>query len=78
MHQSAKQRAEHDAGRAAELAKGATCHTHSHSVAPHLLEAGTDIRTIQTLLGHKEVRTTMIYTHIIGRGSLGVISPLDR
>jgi site-specific recombinase XerD len=64
----------HDAGRAAELAKRATC----HSFATHPLEAGTDIRTIQTLLGHKDGRTTMIDVHIVDRGPLGVISPLDR
>ncbi|XXU52485.1 tyrosine-type recombinase/integrase [Sorangium sp. So ce1078] len=72
------QRAVHDAGRAAGLNKRATCHTLRHSFATHLLEAGTDIRTIQTLFGHKEVRTTMIYAHIVDRGPLGVISPLDR
>ncbi|WP_437914616.1 phage integrase N-terminal SAM-like domain-containing protein [Sorangium sp. So ce302] len=75
---SAVQRAVHDAGRAAELAKRATCRPFRQSFAPHLLEAGIDIRTIQTLLGHKDGRTTMIDIHIVDRGPLGVISPLDR
>ncbi|XYH93194.1 tyrosine-type recombinase/integrase [Sorangium sp. So ce1128] len=78
LHESAAQRAMHDAGRAAGLTRRATCHTLRHIFAIHLLEAGTDIRTIQPLLGHKDVRTTTIYTHIVGRGPLGVISPLDR
>ncbi|WP_437942788.1 tyrosine-type recombinase/integrase [Sorangium sp. So ce341] len=76
MHESAVQGAVHDAGRAAGLTNRATCHTLRHSFAIHLLEAGT-IRATQTLLGHKNVRTTMIYTHIVDRGPLGVLSPLD-
>ncbi|WP_437596563.1 tyrosine-type recombinase/integrase [Sorangium sp. So ce590] len=75
---SAVQRAVHDVGRAAELAKRATCRPLRHSFASHLLEAGIDIRTVQALLGHKDVRTTMIDTHIVDRGPLGVISPLGR
>ncbi|WP_437708909.1 tyrosine-type recombinase/integrase [Sorangium sp. So ce448] len=75
---SAVQRAVHDAGRAAELAKRATCQPLRHSFATHLLEASIDIRTIQTLLGHKDGRITMIDTYVVDRGALGVISPLDR
>ncbi|WP_433926609.1 tyrosine-type recombinase/integrase [Sorangium cellulosum] len=78
LHESAVQRAMHDAGRAAGRTKRATCHTVRHSFATHLLEAGTDIRTTQTMLGHKDVRTTISYAHIVGHGPLGVISPLDR
>ncbi|MDC0683121.1 tyrosine-type recombinase/integrase [Sorangium sp. wiwo2] len=78
MHESAAQRAVRDAGRAAGLAKRATCQPLRHSFATNLLEAGIDRRTIQTLLGHNDVRTTMIYTHVIDRGLLDVISPLDR
>ena len=78
VHETAVQKAVRDAARRAGIPKHVTCHTLRHSFATHILETGTDIRTIQTLLGHKDIRTTMIYTHIVDRGPLGVISPLDR
>ncbi|MEO6596742.1 MAG: integron integrase [Planctomycetota bacterium] len=77
LHETVVQKEVHIAARVAGLAKNATPHTFRHSFATHLLEDGYDIRTIQKLLGHRDVRTTMIYTHVLGRGPQGVRSPLE-
>jgi integron integrase len=78
LHKTVIQRAVKAAVRACGITKPASVHTLRHSFATHLLEDGYDIRTIQELLGHKDVSATMIYTHIVHRGAKGVVSPLDR
>lgn len=78
LHENGLQKAVKQAASVARLTKPVNCHALRHSFATHLLESGYDIRTVQELLGHSDVSTTMIYTHVLNRGGRGVVSPLDR
>lgn len=78
IHEHTVQRHVRQAVRAAAIQQPASCHTFRHCFATHLLESGSDIRTVQELMGHSNVKTTQIYTHVLNRGGLGVRSPLDR
>lgn len=78
IHETVIQRAFSAAVQSSGISKRASCHSLRHSFATHLLESGSDIRTIQELMGHTSVRTTMIYTHVLNKGGLGVVSPADR
>lgn len=78
IHESVIQKAVAAAARRVGVTSRVTCHTFRHSFTTHLLESGYDIRTVQELLGHADVSTTMIYTHVLNRGGLGVRSPIDR
>jgi site-specific recombinase XerD len=77
MSENTLQKAVREAAHAAGINKRVGCHTFRHSFATHLLQSGYDIRTVQELLGHKDVKTTMIYTHVLNRGGLALRSPLD-
>jgi integrase len=78
LHESTVQKAVTLAVRAVGITQPASCHTFRHSFATHLIESGYDIRTVQELLGHRDVSTTQIYVHVLNRGGLGVVSRLDR